>query len=219
MSPVYETERLKILDMLEAGAISAEDAVHLLNALSGESSETADLPGGPIPGDLSAEGEKVSASDTGMPPEDFLAQRSAFRYWWRYPLAAGAIVIILAGLLMYQGYQTAGYGFWFYCSWAPLLLGLMITALALYSRTARWLLVRIRDDSSGEQKRVAVNFPLPIRPAAWFIRTFGSWIPKLEKTSLDELILALEDNTTPERPFFVEIQGDEAEERVQVYIG
>ena len=219
MPPRYEIERLRILDMLEEGAISAEDAVRLLNALSGESGETAVLPGDPIPDDLTSLDETDPALDPGQPPEEFIAQRSAFRYWWRYPLAAGAIVIILSGLLMFQGYQTAGYGFWFYCSWAPLLLGFTIIGLALYSRTARWLHIRIHENTSGEAERIALSLPLPIRPAAWFIRNFGRWIPKLEKTSLDELILALEDNTSTERPFYVEIQDDEAEERVQVFIG
>ena len=59
----------------------------------------------------------------------------------------------------------------------------------------------------------------PIRPAAWFVRTFGRWIPKLDQTSLDELVLALEKNTSPDQPFYVDIQDDENEERVQVYIG
>ncbi len=223
MSPDYEAERLRILDMVEEGVISPGDAVQLLNALSGESGKGAATARSFVPADQATglptlEGAAPSP-DSGKPPEEFIAQQSAFRHWWRYPLAAGGIIVILSGLMMFQAYQTLGYGFWFYVAWIPLLLGVTIALLALYSRKARWLHVRIQENAAGETERTAFSFPLPIRPAAWVIRKFGRWIPKLKSTSLDEVILALEDHTSPDKPFYVEIQDDETEERVQVFIG
>lgn len=223
MSQKYETERLRILDMLGEGFISAEDAVQLLNALSGERSQgvapARSLSLAPPPTGEPVMAEAAAPSSSAELPDEFAAQRAAFRHLWRYPLAAGVIVITASGLLIYQGYQKAAFGYWFYISWISLVLGLAVTILAFYSRKARWLHVRIQGNTAGEAERKTFSFPLPIRPAAWVIRRFGHWFPKLEKTSLDEVILALENNTSPDKPFYVEIQDKEAEERVQVFIG
>ncbi len=66
-------------------------------------------------------------------------------------------------------------------------------------------------------QRSAFRFPSARPPGSSAGSDVGSL--KLEKTSLDEVILALENNTSPDKPFYVEIQDDEAEERVQVFIG
>ncbi len=61
--------------------------------------------------------EAAPPSASGKLPDEFAAQRAAFQHWWRYPLAAGIIVMTASGLLIYQGYQNAAFGFWFYTSW------------------------------------------------------------------------------------------------------
>jgi len=40
----------------------------------------------------------------------------------------------------------------------------------------------------------------------------------MEKTNLDEVILAL-DKTSPEQPFYVNVDESESGEKVEVYIG
>jgi hypothetical protein len=54
---------------------------------------------------------------------------------------------------------------------------------------------------------------------AWFLRVFGDFIPGLQGTSVDELIIALGDSTSPEKPLFIEVEDDEDGERVEVFIG
>jgi hypothetical protein len=58
-----------------------------------------------------------------------------------------------------------------------------------------------------------------VRLAAWFLRLFSPFIPKLRDTGVDELILALDETTTPDNPFYVEVNEGKDGEKVQVYIG
>ena len=85
--------------------------------------------------------------------------------------------------------------------------------------SASWLHIRIRQKPGERPQTIALSFPLPIRITAWFLRNFGSRIPKLKETGLDELILALGKNATPQAPFYIEVNEGEDGEQVQVYIG
>lgn len=141
-----------------------------------------------------------------------------WRGWWQIPLWIGVAITILGGLLMYSVWQSTGFSFWFVCSWFPFLLGVAIIALAWSSRTARWLHVRIHQRPGSRPENIAISFPLPIRLGAWFAKTFRRRIPGLEEVSnMDEVIMVLE-KTSPEAPFYVEVDEGDGE-RVEVYIG
>lgn len=119
---------------------------------------------------------------------------------------------------MFLAYQKSGFGFWFACLWFPLLLGVIVISLAAASRTTRWLHVRIHQEPGQWPQTIAISMPIPIRFVAWVLRTFKSHIPKMDKTNLDEVILAL-DKTSPDQPFYVEVDEGELGEKVEVYIG
>lgn len=225
MPPSFETERMRILEMVEQGSITSAEAIRLLDALSG-SDPSKESPMG-IAGLIPSEpGSDVPIEDNQIPPEGLeppVSQNDPnmdeWRRWWRFPLAIGALVSLASGLLLYQAYRTIGYGFWFFCTWVPLALGLVVMLLAWFSRTARWLHLRIYQSSGEWPQRIALSFPLPIRFSAWVLRRFGKWIPILEGTSIDELLLALDETTSSNQPFYVEVEDDDEGDRVQVYIG
>jgi len=92
-------------------------------------------------------------------------------------------------------------------------------ALAVSSRTSRWLHLRVHQKPGERPQTIAISFPLPLRFAAWFVRNFGRYIPKLDQTGLDEMILALGKTTGPNSPFYIEVDEGEDGEQVQIYIG
>jgi len=140
-----------------------------------------------------------------------------WRHWWQIPLWVGVIITVLGGVSMYLAYRSGGFGFWFACAWFPLLLGVLVMALAWASRNVRWLHVRVQQKEGQHPRNIAISIPLPLRLTAWFVRTFGSRIPSLDKVNnLDQMILALE-NISPDAPFSVDVDDDE--EKVQVFIG
>ena len=82
-----------------------------------------------------------------------------------------------------------------------------------WSRTARWLHVRIRDEGT----RVNFSLPLPLRPAAWLVRLARPWVPQLRDTPVDELILSMAE-MEEEGILALEVSEGDGEE-VQVYFG
>ena len=214
-------ERMQILRMIEEGQISAQEGIKLLEALSaaeenvaegviaeGES-EISELPavtGPPIP-----ESEPIEEVAAEQPaPPGF----PSFGHLWLIPLAVGAFVGALGmGLILLIQAASPG-SFFLICGWVPLFIGLAIVGLAFWSRTARWLHVRIH----GEQ-RISISFPLPLRLTGWILRLVRPFVPQLQETGLDEVILSLDENLGGEDYFYVDVQDDEDGEHVQVYIG
>ena len=130
----------------------------------------------------------------------------------------GVGITTISALFMYWAFSASGYGFWFACMWFPFLFGVLVMALAWSSRTSRWLHVRVHQKPGQKPERIAISLPIPLRLTAWFLRIFGHKIPNMGNTSLDEVIMAL-DATSPDAPFYVEVNEGDDGERVEVYIG
>ncbi len=221
-----ELERLQILEMIEKGVINAEEGVRLLNSLSGEPAEDAAphigptvIPPSTIPEAATAvEEPPVREEKAGTTSHDFKQSVKRWQSWWWIPLTVGIVITVVSGSLMLLAYQKSGFGFWFACLWFPLLLGVLVISLAAASRSMRWLHVRVHQEPGEWPRTIAISMPLPVRFVAWVLRTFNPHIPNMDKTSLDEVILALE-KTSPDQPFHVQVDEGESGEKVEVYIG
>ncbi|HSF82305.1 MAG TPA: hypothetical protein VLA49_13770 [Anaerolineales bacterium] len=243
-----DNERRFILEMIESGKISAEEGLRLIQALGeGEEAdafehilETPQEPENlaarpsfqarslqdPQPPAAHFQDEPASADEDDFEKGDIPSGQATlpgdvdqWRRWWMIPLWVGVGFTVLAGVLMFWAQQAAGFGFWFYCSWVPFLLGLFLIVLAWQSRTARWLHLRVQQKEGEWPRNIAISFPLPIHLTAWFFRLFGNKIPGLQDTSLDEMILALDKTATPDNPLYVKVDEGEDGERVEVFIG
>ncbi len=192
---------LKVLQMIQDGSISAEEGARLLDALGQESRPTDQ------PTDETSPDEGVAAAAPVGPP-------SWARWAWVYPLAAGlgllAIAGIFTGMVMRDGRQLG----WLVCTLPPMILGALVMALAWWSRSARWLHVRVRD---GE-KHINISLPLPLRLTAWGVRLARPWVPQLQDTAVDELILSLAETDSQEGILAVEV-NEGPDEQVRVYVG
>jgi hypothetical protein len=142
-----------------------------------------------------------------------------WRDWWMIPFGVGVGITVLGSLFMYWAFQAYGLGFWFACAWIPFLLGVAVLALSWESRSARWMHLRVEQKSGEWPQKIALSFPLPLRLTAWVMRTFGNHIPDLNGVPLDEVLQALDKSTSPENPFYVEVEEGEDGERVQIFIG
>lgn len=219
-----EMERLQILEMIEKGVINAAEGVRLLNSLQGEldedatpsiSSTTGESSGGePVPDVI----EGPSAPEPKPAAYKFDEGVKKWRRWWWVPLSVGIVITVVSGVLMFLAYQNSGFGFWFACLWFPLLLGVVVISLGAASRTMRWLHVRVEQEPGEWPKTIAISLPVPIRFVAWILRIFRRYIPNMDKTSLDEVFLAL-DKTTPDQPFYVRVDEGKSGEKVEVFIG
>jgi hypothetical protein len=228
-----KNERIQILEMIESGLISATEGARLLQALDADDHLEESLENdtysaaGYSPGDSSWDSStNAGAGDTGFPESEVVENFAApnierWKRLWIFPLWIGVGITIAASLLMLWVYQSTGFSFWFGCTWLPFLLGVAVIAMAWGSRSARWLHLQVQQEPGEWPRTIAFSFPLPLRFAAWIMRTFGHFIPKVNNVDIDfdQLIESFENSTTPDTPFYVEVDEGENGESVQIYIG
>jgi hypothetical protein len=216
-----KNERIQILEMIENGVITADEGARLLQAFDDDDrlEETRN--------EYSASTSEAAFGDEPDPMEEVVLDpeyQPDFERWKRYwviPLWIGVGFTIIGSLVMLWIYQSTGFSFWFACSWLPFLIGVGLITMAWGSRSARWLHLRIQQEPGEWPQTIAFSFPLPLNFAAWFMRTFGQFIPKVNEIDLDfdKVIETFKNSTTPENPFYVEVDEGENGEIVQIYIG
>jgi len=195
-------ERMRILKQVEAGEISAEEAVRQLGALGQTPSDEAE------PEVIRPEPEAAASA----PPMDVPKGLAEF---WRYPLYVGVGHVVLGAIILYAVYGASASGLWAICGWPLFALGVLVTAVAWWLRTARWLHVRVTG-----RERVAISFPLPLKLTAWVIKIARPFVPQFQDTGVDEIIMGLDDTLQKDGPpLYVDVTDDDKGEHVQVYIG
>ena len=205
-------ERKKILQMVEEGRISAEQAASLMKALEADADpaepEVIDAP--------PSVGFDASAASA-LEFEDVKARARRFAM---IPLWIGVVIAVLSAWGIYGIQQSAGMNFWFYCLLFPLFLGVLLIILGAGGQSSKWLYVNVdRRNADDWPKNITLGFPLPFGLTAWFLRTFGHNIQGMKNTNVDDIIQILDTTKKSGEPFIVNVNDDEDGERVQVYIG
>jgi len=212
-------ERKRILEMLENGRITADQALTLIKAIEADAESESRGEASPWRRGDTFETEADAGPARGAFPElDKTAAQA--RRLSQIPLWTGVVLVVLSAWGMYAVLQNAGYNFWFYCLGLPLLLGVAATTLGAWSRSARWLFVRVQNSGEGGgPKNIFLGFPLPLGLAGWFLRIFGNRIDGLEHTNVDEVLKAISLTKNIKEPLIVNVDEGGDGERVQVYIG
>jgi hypothetical protein len=202
-------EERQILKMVEDGVISAEEAMTLIKALEENHAEVE---------------VEVIETETGSGGErsaslDFEEVKARAKKYAMIPLWVGVAFTVLGAYWMYILVSNANYGFWFFCAWIPLLLGLLVVALSSGGMNARWLYLNV-DQKSGEwPEHITLGFPLPLGIIAWFLRNFGHYMRGMDKANVEEILKALSTMDDLDDPLIVNVDEGEHGEQVQVYIG
>ena len=195
-----QQEQEKVLRMLESGQITAQEALRLLDVLE----ETASTP---------------ATSPTPISPPVDLPETDN---WWRPIAIAGLIIMTIGAPLITLGLIDQAALFWaISCGWLPFFVGLAILTLGAWSRSARWLHLRIVNTGDGHRS-FTLSLPLPLTLTAWVLKLVQPFVPQLQETGIDEIILAaqegLKDNTN-DCPVYLNVQDEQGGEQVLVYIG
>lgn len=242
-------ERMRILELIEGGKITTEEGLRLLSELPdvseieadaaeqvetapdvifGATASTADADGFPA-GEPAARDQSYQNSATSqassepIQPEVLPPSQPDWARWksyWMIPLWIGVGVTVVGGLLMYWAVEASGIGFWFYCASIPMILGVLLIVLAIQSRTAHWLHLRVRQSPGERPQNINISFPIPINFTRWFIRTFRHRIPGMDNVpaNADEILEAVKDGTSPDSPVYIQVD-DEDGEKVEIFIG
>lgn len=195
-----------ILQMLQNGAISAEEADRLLSAIEGDV-ELPDVP----PVDESIPDEPLPGGD--------LPHVSDYREGWRIPFFGALFMLALSGSKLLQLRKKEG----FFSGISRGFHGLVFAVagigalLSLWSRDARWLHVKIEE---ADGTRIDISLPIPVQLVSWLLRTVRPYVDGDEAAQLDtaiEMIDAMQDemNRPDGQPIIMDIKDEGS--HVQVY--
>ena len=229
-----DQEREIVLKMIEEGKITPEEGLKLMNALhapaevetSASAAEVKTEPGpeqGSHPSPNAGEAKPESEKSRFESDPRIAHVKSIARRYWQIPLWIGIVILVASALGMYAILTGPGMNFWFFCLMAPLLLGVLVMAIAAGSRHARWLFVDVQQKPGDKPQRIFLGFPLPLKFTAWFLRTFKNKIPNLKRElgdkPIEEIIEVMDQSFTSEEPLVVNVDEGEEGEKVRVYIG
>lgn len=213
-----EQPRLQILKMIQDGKLSAEDGIRLLNAMAGntpageaQSAPTRTPPPAP-PLDTTP---RPPASQS--PPPDF----RRWQNWWLIPLFIGGVIAAVSAVLMWWAWGVADnrLSVWLVLAACPFTFGVIVLVLAVLSRNAKWIHIRVNTGRDETPRRIALSFPVPFGPLGWLVNLIAQFNPELRERGVPEMIAALGQTTTRNNPLYVAVDEGESGERVQVYIG
>jgi len=202
-------EEKQILKMVEAGTISAEEAMTLIKALEDASAEDEVEV-------IETEADTGAGRSAGSEFEEIKARAQKFAM---LPLWIGVVFTVLSAYWMYALVSNANYGFWFFCAWIPLLLGLLLVALSAGGMNARWLYVNVDQEPGEWPRHITLGFPLPLGVIAWILRNFGHYMQGMDRANVEGILNALSMMDDLDEPLIVNVDEGEHGEQVQVYIG
>ena len=202
-------EQKQILKMVEDGVITAEEAMKLIKALEETPAE--------------GESEVVEAGAEPGPgrsvPLDFEEVKARAQRFAMLPVWIGVAFTVLGAYWMYTLVRNANYDFWFFCAWFPLLLGILLVAISAGGMNSRWLYLNVNQQQGEWPEHITLGFPIPLGIIGWFLRNFGHYIRGMDKTNVDEILMALSMANHLDEPLIVDVDEGDHGEQVQVYIG
>lgn len=202
-------EEKQILRMVEDGKISAEEALTLIKALEENPAEDEVEV---IETEASTDGERSA----GLEFEEVKARAQKFAM---LPLWIGVAFTVLGAYWMYALVRVANYGFWFFCAWIPLLLGLLLVSLSAGGLNVRWLYLNV-DQKPGEwPQHITFGLPLPLGIIGWILRNFGHYMRGMDRANVEGILKALSAMDDLDEPLIVNVDEGEHGDQVQVYIG
>ncbi len=215
-----QTER-KILDMVEQGVISPEEGLRLMQAMQGSRTATVDAV---VEDALSVAitPPQVDDADQGENPapripKEELRRMKRLKSWWLLPFGVGLLMTTLGTIWMYSSYMSNAFGFGFWLSWIPFLVGVVIMAVSFRTSRSVWLHVRVQQRPGESPQRIAFSLPIPVALTRWIFTSFGDRIPGIKDQPVENVTEILE-NLSPEEPFYVHVNEDDGEE-VEIFIG
>ncbi len=187
-------EQRKVLQLVEAGQLSAEEALRLLDLLAqGASAEASAAAGAATPGSL-----------TEPPRAELRPAPWPKRNGWLLP-ALGSFFLILG---LFWLYRTSAQGWGLICGGGAILLALGLAGLGLWMHTALWVTIEIADGPH-------LAFPLPLGLLKIGLGLAKRWLPRGKELPRAEVEMLDALRALKDAPMVVEVDDGD----VQISIG
>jgi len=145
-----------------------------------------------------------------------VARPAVVRWLWQAVSWTGVGLMVGGGVLVTAVQAEAVAARWLTWGWLLLASGVLGLALGWWLQRAHWFSLQVRQ---ADGPNIFLALPLPLGPIAWVLRLARPFVPQIEETGADELILALREEARDECPLVVEVDEGESGEQVQIYFG
>jgi hypothetical protein len=203
----------QILNMLEQGSISADEAAGLLEAISANETAEEAVPG-------SALADSPQSAQLGKVPRGTLSPNARrWKHLQLIPLGLSLLLLIATAWGLWAVYRAADarVTFWGVVFLLLFLLAIAATTISVWITTAPWLHIRVRERSG---KTIAISLPVPLTLASLAIRIARRFVDEQTAQYLDassDFVRAMRRERRHADP--IEISVDEGDQHVQVYFG
>lgn len=206
-------EKIEILNRVARGELSVEEGNRLLAELEAEQPAQPEV----LMPDYAQQAEAPEEMSSQATPELNPREQERIRAWQRWNWVPLALFIILTGfaaLWIYQGYRASGFGWSFWLSWIPFLIGV----LGVYAFwNVKWVHVRVREKKGDRVEKISISLPLPLGILPWIFNTFGHYMPAEVRSQRDSVEM-INEVLKGDEPIHIHVTEKDDEE-VEVFIG
>jgi len=199
-------ERLRILEMVEAGRMSVDEAIKRLEALRSTDRNSVQDATERV-GEEELAGEQLHGETATAP--------TAPKIVWRLVFGAGVVVLAAGSFLLARVYgdqSATGLGW----GWVLFSLGVLVMGLGWWLRSAKWLTVRVREEGG---RGFALALPLPLGLAIWILRAGRPFLPQLEGIDVEQAVLALRQGLNDGGAVVVDVDEGQDGDKVEIRMG
>jgi len=228
----------KILDKIQTGDITPEDAVKMIEELkNGDSTKNSkkstmeilkSIESGEISthDGISMMNKKDDDVDVHVETSSTFKQTpeelQALEKMWRIPWIIGLGIFIGTASGMNSIAMNYGFNFWFFLLILPLIIGVFILAVTWPSEDRPWVNVFVKE-AGNKRNIVKVSVPLPVKFTSWAFNFVMLFLPlnikdKIDADAIDQILLELKNGTSSGNPLHVHVD-ENGSEIVDIYIG
>ena len=202
-----EENKLEILRKVEDGTLSVEEGSDLLGIL--EQSEK-------------DQRSSESVDPSVVPPTQPEPKHEVSGCWkafWSMFLVVGAILTGFSAYWITLGYERHGFGWGFWLSWIPLLIGVGLSIFGWALMISPWMHVRVKSKESGRNQVFIFSMPVPFNIAHWVVDHFGRYFPEnVNPAEILNILNQAELSIQKGEPFQVQVEDDHENSQVDISI-
>lgn len=199
-----DENKLEILRKVENGTLSIEEGADLIGMLE------------------KGKGDPEQGQSVPVPPMAPIEKHEASGCWkaaWSMFLVGGAILAGFSAYWIYQGYTNNGFGWGFWLSWIPMVIGIGLMIFGWALMESPWMHVRVHSKEEGKKYTFIFSMPVPFNMARWVMEKFGQYMP--EEVKSQEILNMLdqaENSIKNGEPFQVQVDDEKDGTKVDIFI-
>jgi hypothetical protein len=204
-----DESKIEILKKVESGVLSVEEGSDLLGIFD-KAEEESSVP----------ERTTKSLELEPMAPMEKIQASGCWKAAWSMILVGGAVLTGFSAYWVFQAYENKGFGWGFFLSWIPLILGVFLMIGGWILMESPWMHVRIHSKEDNKKVHIVFSMPVPLRLAGWVFKTFGHFMPQeVREKGVEEMLETIEESMKAGEPFHVQVDDDKDGSKVEVFIG